>query len=104
LAVAELFFVLGSNVFEVTLALSVMVLPEGAVTLTTNVSVTFAPAAKLPNLHFTAPLLPGAGDVHDPAVMLTLLNVVPGSCEEIGRGESIELLRKRGISVDCTCE
>ena len=77
LAVAELFFVLGSNVFEVTLALSEMVLPEGAVTLTTNVSVTFAPAAKLPNLHFTAPVLPGAGDVHDPAVMPTLLKVVP---------------------------
>jgi len=77
LAVAELFFVLGSNVFEVTLALSEMVLPEAAVTLTTNVSVTFAPAAKLPNLHFTPPVLPGAGDVHDPAVMPTLLKVVP---------------------------
>ena len=75
--VAELFFVLGSNVFEVVLALSVIVLPAGAVTYTTNVSVTLAPTARLPSVHFTGPLVPGAGALHFPEVMVTLLNVVP---------------------------
>ena len=58
-AVAELFAVLGSGVVELVVALSLIVLPEAAVTFTTSVSVMLLPDARLGAVQDTAPLPPG---------------------------------------------
>ena len=74
---AELFPLLGSNVAELTVAVSIMALPIPAVTLITNVSVTTLPDASVGTLHVTVPVSPAAGAMQEPALTDTLLNVAP---------------------------
>jgi hypothetical protein len=75
-AVAEVLLV-GSNVVELTVAVSVIVLSKPAVTLTVSVSVIALPEARAGAVQLTVPALPGAGAVHDPDVVATLLKLVP---------------------------
>jgi hypothetical protein len=77
---------LGSNVAELTLVLSVIVLPEAAVTFTTTVIVMEPPEARLAAVQVTLPKPPGAGVVHVPELTEALLKVVP-------RGTTVSMLR-----------
>jgi hypothetical protein len=75
-AVAEVLLV-GSNVVELTVAVSVIVLSKPAVTFTVSVSVIALPVASVGAVQLTVPAPPGAGAVHDPDVVATLLKLVP---------------------------
>ena len=74
---AELFPLLGSNVAELTVAVSIMALPIPAGTLITSVSVTTLLDASVGTLHVTVPVPPAAGAVQEPALTDALLNVAP---------------------------
>jgi hypothetical protein len=71
-AMAELLFLLGSEPDPPTLAVSVIVLPDPAVTLTTIEIFTFAPLGWLLMVHITVPVPPCCGPVQVPALVLTL--------------------------------
>jgi hypothetical protein len=72
-----LFFVFGSEVFEVTVAVSVIVLPEEALTLTTRVILKVVPLAMVPTVQVTVPVPPTGGAVQLPVLGVTLTKVVP---------------------------
>lgn len=58
--------------------MSVIVLPDGAVTFTVSVIVIRWPLLSgVTSIQVTTPVLPGLGAVQVPAVVDTLLNVVP---------------------------
>ena len=77
MALAELFVLFGSNVNELTPAVSKSFFPEAAVTLTIRVSVMLAPVSRLGSVQTTTPVPPGAGEVQEPLLTPTLLKVVP---------------------------
>ena len=62
---------------ELTVAVSVIVLSKPAVTFTVSVSVIALPSARPGAVQLTVPVPPGAGAVHDPDVVATLLKLVP---------------------------
>src|ERR1700675_2703910 len=74
---AVLLAALGSKAAEVTLAVSLMVLPDRAVTFTTSVTVRLAALASDETLQVTVPVPPTAGAVQDPSVVFTLTKLVP---------------------------
>lgn len=76
-AVAELLVVLGSEVVEVTAAVSVIVLPDAAVTLTTRVILSELAFPMVPTVQVTVPVPPTGGAVQVPVFGLTLTNMVP---------------------------
>ena len=76
-AVDELFLVLGSEVVEVTVAVSVIVLPDDALTLTTRVILKVTPLAMVPTVQVTVPVPPTGGAVQLPVFGVTLTKVVP---------------------------
>ena len=82
-ALAELFVLFGSNVDELTLAVSLILLPEAAVTLTIRVSVTLAPLSRLSSVQTTTPVPPGVSEVQEPLLTPTLLKVVPTGTESL---------------------
>jgi hypothetical protein len=73
--------VFGSNVFEVTTAVSVMVSFPGTVTLRTSVVVADAllggVAGSVASVHFTVPVEPTPGALHDHAPGWMLPKTVP---------------------------
>ena len=75
--VEVLFFVFGSDVAEVTVAVSVIVFPEVALTFTTRVIFREFPLPSVPTVHVTVPVPPTGGAVHVPVFGVTLTKVVP---------------------------
>ena len=70
-------FEFGSNVELLTLALLLIVAPGKATTFTVRVTVAEPPEFNVPIVHWTLPLLPAAGEVHEPCEVVTEENVVP---------------------------
>jgi len=64
--VAVLFLEFGSEVFEVTVALSVIILPDDALTLTTRLIFSEVPLAIVPTVQVTLPVPPTGGAVQLP--------------------------------------
>ena len=77
-AVAELFVAVASKTSEPTLAVSVTVWPDLAVTFTTMLTVKPMPLASVGAVQVTLPeAAPTAGVLHAPALVAALTNVVP---------------------------
>jgi len=64
-------------VFEVTVALSVIILPDDALTLTTRLIFSEVPLAIVPTVQVTLPVPPTGGAVQLPVFGVTLTKVVP---------------------------
>jgi hypothetical protein len=75
--VTALFFALGSGVPDDVRPVSVNMLPADAVSLTVMVTVTLAPLARFPTLQLKVPVVPTAGAVQVPALVVTLAKWFP---------------------------
>jgi hypothetical protein len=75
--------IVGSNVAESTVAVSVIGVPEGRRTSKTTVSLTVSPEARLGTMQVTLGTLPGvppcAGAAQDPLLMVALMKVPAGT-------------------------